>query len=115
MAVCNQHRRQLDHQPAWLILVEPGMLCLGLLDQGNLVRLRSLRIDAHWSADLPVLLEREACLAAVDEMPGDAFLWMRIGTVPNIPPSVPMHLHVLQDPWPADQPVGAGHLAVVRS
>jgi hypothetical protein len=115
MAVCNEHVRVLGREPAWLILVEPGMLCLGLLDRGGIVRLRSLRIDTHWSADLPALLEREACLAELDEMPGDAFLWLRIGTVPNIPPSLPMRLHVLQDPWPVDQADGAGHLAVVGS
>ncbi|MBI4996766.1 MAG: hypothetical protein HZA64_09440 [Rhodocyclales bacterium] len=115
MAVCNEHRRLLDRQPAWLILVEPGMLCLGLLDRGNLVRLRSLRVDAHWAADLPALLEREACLAELDEMPADAFLWLRLGTVPSAPLSLPLRLHELRDPWPISQADAAGPLAVVRS
>ncbi len=114
MTVCNEHRRTMACQPAWLILVEPGNLCLGLLDQGGLVRLRSLRIGAQWATVLPALLEREACLAELDEMPGDAFLWLRIGTVPNEPLSLPLRVHSLQDPLADDQDVAAGHLAVVR-
>lgn len=115
MTVCNEHRRTLDCRKAWLILVEPGNLCLGLIDQGSLVRVRGLRIDAGWASDLPALLEREACLAELDELPADAFLWLRIGTAPNEPLALPLRLHALQDPWPVDQAAAAGHLAVVRA
>jgi len=115
MTVCNEHRRSLDSQRAWLMLVEPGNLCLGLIDQGELVRVRSLRVDAQWASDLPALLEREACLAELDELPGDAFLWLRIGTAPNEPLALPLRLHALQEQWPAEQSVAASHLAVVRS
>lgn len=115
MTVCNEHRRILDCQRAWLMLVEPGNLCLGLIDRGNLVRVRSLRVNAHWASDLPALLEREACLAELDESPGDAFLWLRIGTAPNAPLALPLRLQALQDPWPTEQAAAAGHLAVVGS
>ncbi|MBI4998631.1 MAG: hypothetical protein HZC22_17385 [Rhodocyclales bacterium] len=116
MTVCNEHRRTLACQKAWLILVEPGNLCLGLVDQGSLVRVRGLRIDARWASELPALLEREACLAELDELPGDAFLWLRIGTTPNEPLALPLRLHALQDSWPAEQQAAAAaHLAVVKA
>jgi hypothetical protein len=114
MTVCNEHRRTLDCQRGWLMLVEPGNLCLGLIDRGSLVRMRSLRVDAQWASDLPALLEREACLAELDELPGDAFLWLRIGTAPNEPLSLPLRLHALQDARPAEQAAAASSLAVVR-
>lgn len=114
MTVCNEHRKDLARDPAWLVLVEPGNLCLGLLDKGGLVRLRSQRIDARWVSDLPALLEREACLAELETMPGDAYLWLRIGIAPGEPLALPLRLHALQDPWPVET-AAAGHLAVVRS
>lgn len=114
MTVCNEHRKELKQTPAWLLLVEPGNLCLGLLERDGLTRLRSLRIDGRWASDLPEMLEREACLAELDEMPGDAYLWLRTGISPGQPLQLAQRLHALQDPWP-DEAAGAAHLAVVRS
>jgi hypothetical protein len=97
------------------MMVEPGQLCLGLLDQGSFVRLRSLRIDAHWATDLWNILERETCLAELDEMPGDAYLWLRPGLAPSAPLSLPLRLHLLQDQCPSDPADAVGHMAAVGS
>lgn len=74
MAAYNGVHPSLKRRDAWLGLVEPGNLCLGLLQQGRLARLRSMRIGAEWQAALPQLLEREACLAGVDERTNEVLL-----------------------------------------
>lgn len=63
MAAYNAAYGVLQRRSAWFGLVEPGMLCLALLHKGRWTRLRSLRIGPAWEAELPQLLEREACLA----------------------------------------------------
>ncbi|MBI4984023.1 MAG: hypothetical protein HZC24_01375 [Rhodocyclales bacterium] len=72
MAAYNGAFPLLQKRSAWLGLVEPGMLFLALLQKGQWVRLRSLRIGDDWHEELPQLLEREACLAgaagAIDEV-----------------------------------------------
>lgn len=63
MAAYNAAYPLLQGRTAWLGLVEPGMLFLALLQNGQWMRLRSMRIGAAWQAELPRLLEREACVA----------------------------------------------------
>ena len=46
MAVYNDYRRRLQGRHAWFALLEPGNLCLALLQQGRWARVRSQRIDA---------------------------------------------------------------------
>lgn len=108
MAVCNEHRAVMGGGPAWLLLVEPGNLCLGLIAGGGLARLRSLRSGKTWASDLPWLLEREACLAELDVAPGDVLLWHRDGAPPATLAAEPLRLHVLQDRLQDPLPVEAG-------
>ena len=56
MAVYNDYRRRLQGRHAWLALLEPGCLCLALLQQGRWVRVRSLRIGSGWRVELALLL-----------------------------------------------------------
>jgi hypothetical protein len=75
MTVCNTHRRRLNGRRAWLALLEPGSLCLALLDRGRWARVRSVRIGPGWRVELAQLLQREAYLVEPDAAAGDVFLW----------------------------------------
>lgn len=75
MAVFNDHRRSLRGRHAWLALLEPGNLCLALLQQGRWARIRSMRIGPGWRVELAQILEREAYLAGPEAAARDVFLW----------------------------------------
>ena len=74
MAAWNSAYPMFRRRSAWLALVEPGKLCLGLIRRGSWQKLRSLRITAGWPAALPQMLEREACLLGLQEAPREALL-----------------------------------------
>ena len=74
MAAWNGAYPMLRRRSAWLAVVEPGKLCLGLLQQGRWRRLRSLRISSGWQAEMPSILEREACLVGGADNPREALL-----------------------------------------
>ena len=115
MAVCNQHRAALSGGPSWLLLAEPGTLCLGLIADGGLTRLRSMRSGHNWAAELPTVLEREACLAELDETPGDLLLWHRDGPLPDMLDAGSLRLHLLQDPLPVETAAVSEDLAIAGS
>lgn len=74
MAAFNGFRSRLQHS-AWFALLEPGNLCLALLQQGHWSRVRSLRIDSAWREELPLILEREAYLADNPSVPHEVYVW----------------------------------------
>ena len=98
MAVCNEYRGRLRRRHAWLALLEPGSLCLARLDQGRWTRLRSMRIGPGWRAELPRILEREACLAGAGEAPRDVFLWASGLAAVKLPEGGPWQFHLLAKP-----------------
>jgi hypothetical protein len=108
MAVCNAHRAALGSRlgtaPAWLLLVEPGNLCLGLIAAGGLARLRGMRCGSDWATELPWVLEREACLAELEEAPGEVLLWQRDGAASPVPDTGALRLRRLLDPQPGPLP-----------
>ena len=112
MAVCNEHRAALGGAKAWLLLVEPGNLCLGLIERGGLTRLRNLRCGENWAAELPWLLEREVCVAELDEAPGDVLLWHRDGAIPARLSAGSLRLHLLADRRPIEADAGTDDLAM---
>jgi hypothetical protein len=114
MAVCNEHQAALSSDPAWLLLVEHGNLCLGLISGGGLTRLRSMRIGDHWPLELPFLLEREACLAELDQAPQDVLLWHRDGAAPAMPASESMRFQLLRDPLLPGPMASSRMLAIVE-
>ncbi|MFA7316435.1 MAG: hypothetical protein WC029_02595 [Sulfuricella sp.] len=75
MAAYNNCRSRLQDRSAWLVLVEPGCLCLALLQQGRWASVRSMRIGADWREQLPQLLERESCMAMPESVPEAVFVW----------------------------------------
>jgi hypothetical protein len=96
MAACNGFRGQLGRRSAWLALLEPGNLCLGLVQQGNWQRLRSLRIGDAWQAELPLILEREAFLADTPAVPREIYLWNAGAGEAALPESDTWQFHALK-------------------
>lgn len=62
MTSFNHWRQRLGSQPCWLAVVEPGLLCLALLQDGQWQSVRSMKLGSNWPEQLPDLLAREHCL-----------------------------------------------------
>jgi hypothetical protein len=75
MTAYNSCRHSLQGRSAWVALLEPGNLCLALLQKGQLVWIRKLRIGEAWDEELPALLEREQLLADSEETMNEVLLW----------------------------------------
>lgn len=75
MSLYNEFRRRLRKRTAWLALLERGSLCLALLQQGEWIRMRSMRIGPLWQHELPLILQREAYLVDPAVATPDVFLW----------------------------------------
>jgi hypothetical protein len=62
MASFNGWRTRLGARPAWLVVAEPGLLCLALLQDGCWHNVRTIKVGADWISELPSVLAREECL-----------------------------------------------------
>jgi hypothetical protein len=95
MAIYNELRRDLKSRDAWFAFLEPGSLCLLLLERGHWARVRCIRIGADWREELPLILEREAYLADTKAAPKDVFLCATgLGDV-TFPDNDTWQIHVL--------------------
>lgn len=95
MASFNRFRNSLQQRDAWFALVEPGNLCLALLQQGRWSRVRSLRMDSAWHEELPWILEREAHLADDPAVPHDVYVSSAESSDTALPQFEPWQFHVL--------------------
>ncbi len=75
MVAWNSCRNRLQKSSAWFVLFEMGSLCLALLQQGRLGRVRTLRAGDDWCESLPWLLQREAYLGDGDAATDEVLLW----------------------------------------
>jgi hypothetical protein len=75
MVAWNSCRARLRKSSAWFVLFETGSLCLALLQQGRLGRVRTLRAGGDWCESLPWLLEREAYLGDEEAATDEVLLW----------------------------------------
>jgi hypothetical protein len=98
-AVCNAWRPMLKTRCGWLVLAEPGYLCLALAERRRWRVVRTLGTDERWLDGLAALLEREALLADVEDDIEDVFLW-----APELAQDVPAI-----GPWPVTRLETAGH------
>ena len=62
MASFNSCRAQIGSGPTWLVVAEPGLLCLALLQDGCWHSINRVKVGPDWINQLPGLLEREECL-----------------------------------------------------
>lgn len=63
MSAFNVCRRDLGNGAAWLVLVEQGMSCIGLLHRGQWQSIRLRRTGSDWFDETMLALEREILLA----------------------------------------------------
>lgn len=63
MSAFNACRRDLGDGAAWLVLVEQGMSCIGLLHRGQWQSIRLRRTGSDWFDETMLALEREILLA----------------------------------------------------
>lgn len=68
---------ELNGEPGWLVLIEEGLACLGLIEDGEFVRLRNLYMWPASSVELLAVLDREAGLAGQARPPRTLLLWTR--------------------------------------
>lgn len=68
---------ELQGESGWLVLVEDGLACLGLIQDWEFVRLRNLYMWPASSVELLALLDQEATLAGFQESPRNLILWKR--------------------------------------
>ena len=66
MAGFNQVRAGLGAQPAWLVVAEPGLVCLARLHDGQWQSVTAQKVGADWQRELPGLITREECLIDCD-------------------------------------------------
>lgn len=62
MASFNRWPARLGERAAWLVVAEPGLLCLSLLQDGCWQSVRTVTVGADWIDELPGVLAREECL-----------------------------------------------------
>lgn len=111
MMAVNSFKRRLRGMSAWFALVEPGYLCLALLQNGRWSRVRGIRVGANWALELGLLLERETLLLEGDAPPDVLHLWQQVpaGAAGPVPGHWQTHA-ISQGPLAFDTP-GAAPLA----
>jgi hypothetical protein len=75
MAAYNNCHSDLQNQDAWLVLVEHGSLCIGLVRQGHWSSVRTLNVGNDWHEQLNKILDRESFLSEIDISTDTIFLW----------------------------------------
>lgn len=103
MLAFNSCRGSLRGRNAWFALLEPGNLCVALLQDGAINWIRKMRIAATWQDELPKLLERESCLAEGAAGISTVFLWAPDVDGGIIPPSGRWNIQHLK---PSSEDVG---------
>lgn len=59
MSAFNGWRRKLGHDTQWFVLIEAGMMCAGLLHQGQWQALRTRQVGENWFEELQLVMHRE--------------------------------------------------------
>lgn len=77
LAIATSHPDELQGEPGWLVLIEEGLACLGLIEDGEFTRLRNLYMWPASSVELLSVLDREAVRAGLDQLPRTLLLWTR--------------------------------------
>lgn len=68
---------ELHGEPGWVVLVEDGLACIGLVLDGEYTHFRNLCMWPASSVELLPQLDREASLAGLREPPRNLILWRR--------------------------------------
>ncbi|MDB5811739.1 MAG: hypothetical protein JWN94_3861 [Betaproteobacteria bacterium] len=82
MASFNRWRARFNGKPCWFVTVEPGLLCVALLGDGQWLSVRTVKVGAAWLAALPTVLKRETCLVESGTACNDVWIFAADGTDP---------------------------------
>lgn len=69
MAAFNHWRHELDSERDWLLLAEPGRLCLAWFKADEWAGLHSQQVSRGWGQELPQILDRTLLLAGLSQAP----------------------------------------------
>lgn len=75
MSAFNVCRNKLGNGAAWLVLVEQGMSCIGLLHRGQWQSIRLRRTGSDWFDETMLALEREILLADSGNHSSEVFIY----------------------------------------
>ena len=67
VAAFNRIRNKVGTGSCWLVVEEPGRLTLAFIQRGVWLAVRTRRVDSHWRAALPQIIERESAFLALSE------------------------------------------------
>jgi hypothetical protein len=81
MATFNHLRARLGAAAGWLVVAEPGLLCLALLGDGRWQSVRTLRLRSDWESELSGALARERYLVDSQTVSDRVFVF-----APDLPP-----------------------------
>lgn len=96
MAAYNNCHAHLQKQDAWFVLFEQGNICLGMVQQGHLGSVRTLKVGNDWLDRLPEILDRESYLSELDTTSDEVFLWAPEHMMADLPESERWKIHKLQ-------------------
>jgi hypothetical protein len=96
MAAYNNCRPTLHKRSAWFVMVEPGCLCLALLQHGRWASVRTMRIGSDWHNTLAQALDREVYMAEAGAAIQEVFLWAPELGKTELPESGRWQIHHLQ-------------------
>lgn len=95
MAAFNDAGRRLPQGSGWLVVLEPGHLCLCMLHRGRWVRVQGRRAAAGWHEDLVALLERQCFLGEQSTVPQDVYVRTVDGAEVDLPEAQSWRFHAL--------------------
>ncbi|HTN94275.1 MAG TPA: hypothetical protein VMJ33_06835 [Gallionella sp.] len=91
MAAFNRCYRKLGKDPAWLVVAEQGVFCVGLLREGEWQSIRLRRIEGEWFDEAMLVLEREMLLAEEQYERSKVYLY-----APEMPVTAPIKRGALE-------------------
>jgi hypothetical protein len=96
MTAYNNCQLHIPKQDVWFAIFEQGILCLGLIQQGQWRSMRAIKVGGDWLGKLPELLDRETYLTEVDTLADEIFLWAPEYWKTALPKSLKWKIHKLQ-------------------
>ena len=100
MTAFNAWAGTLSHAPVWLALFEPGRLCIALCTRDGVRSVRAAPATDAWRIELPLLMQREANLQALDgdNLPEGCLVFHPEQAMASMVRSMPAHLTALTLP-----------------
>ncbi len=76
MSVFNRFGRRAPAKALWILVPEPGLVCLAAIARGRWRGITSRRIGEDWPAELRTVLDRELAIAGGTDLPATVFAYV---------------------------------------